>query len=428
MRQEKNIYLVDGVRTPFLKSRGKPGLFRGSDLGVLALRHLINKLSIDPKLIDEAIIGCVAPRAEEANIARFISVRAGCQENMPAWTVGRNCGSGMQAVDSALAQIKLGRADIVIAGGVDSLSRTHMVLKDKAVEALAEWMTAKSFVSKLKILKSLRLSSLIPVSSLVKGLCDPLIDQSMGETAENLVQKFKISRQEQDEFALRSHDRLTKAIDNESLKDIFPIASGNGDVFTFDNGVRRNSKIGDLTRLKPYFDKKYGTVTAGNSSQLTDGGVMLLIASEDAINKYNLVPRAKIIDCKWAALDPKIMGLGPAYSIPNLLSSNNKSIENIDYWEINEAFSAQVLACLYALNSSEFCKKELGLEKVFGQISQDRLNIYGGAISCGHPLGASGARLLLHLLSALENNNGKFGVASQCIGGGQGGAMLIEKI
>ncbi|NQY42495.1 MAG: acetyl-CoA C-acyltransferase [Legionellales bacterium] len=427
MNQEKAIYLVDGVRTPFIKYKGKPGLFRGSDLGVFALRSLLNKLNINSEDIDEMIVGCVASRAEEANIARYIAIRAGLKVSTPAWTVGRNCGSGMQAVDSALCQIKLGRSELVIAGGVDSLSRTHMLIRDPLVEILAGW-SRSSFINKLRILKKLKLKYLLPESALVRGLCDPLIDQSMGATAENLVEKFNISRKEQDEFALQSHQRLQAAIDNNLLKDVIPIAGATGEVFTSDDGVRKNTSLEDLAKLKPYFDKKYGSVTAGNSSQITDGGVMLLIASEDAVNKYKLVPRAKIIDCKWAGLEPSVMGLGPAFAIPNLLISNSKKLQDIDYWEINEAFSVQVLSCLSALNSKEFCQDNLGLKETFGEISRDKLNIYGGAISCGHPLGASGARLLLHLLSALENNQGKFGVASQCIGGGQGGAMLIEKI
>jgi acetyl-CoA C-acetyltransferase len=428
MNSKREVYIVGGVRTPFLKFRGTPGPFRASDLGVMAMRDLLMRTNINTKIIDEAIVGSVAPRAEEANIARLISVRAGCEQNMPAWTVGRNCGSGMQAVDSALSQIQLGRSDIVIAGGVDALSRTHMILKDSFVEVMSGWMSSKSLLAKLKVLKNFRFHSIVPISSLVKGLCDPLIDQSMGATAENLVYKFNITRHEQDEFSLRSHNRLASAIDNNLLKDVITISSNNGNIYSYDDGVRRNTTMDDLAKLKPYFDKKFGSVTAGNSSQITDGAVMLLIASGDAIKKYNLKPRAKIIDCRWTALDPSIMGLGPAYSIPRILQNNNKTISDIDYWEINEAFSAQVIACLIALKSKEFCRQEMGLNDAVGEIPQDNLNIYGGAISCGHPLGASGARLLLHLMSALENNNGKLGIASQCIGGGQGGAMLIEKV
>lgn len=422
------VYIIDGVRTPFLKAKNRPGPFRASDLGVMAMRDLLIKTNVDIESIDEAIVGCVASRAEEANIARYISVRAGCSTNMPSWTVGRNCGSGMQAIDSACSQIILKKSDIVIAGGVDALSRTHMIMQDSFVNVFAKFMAARSVVSKLKALSSLRLKMLSPVSALVKGLSDPLVDLSMGHTAENLVEKFAISREEQDQFAVRSHQRLYQAIDEGLLHGVIPIADNNGNLYISDNGVRRDSSMESLAKLHPYFDKKFGSVTAGNSSQITDGGVMLMLASEEAVHKYNLVPKAKIIDTRWSGLDPKIMGLGPAYAIAKLLTKNNISIDDVDFWEINEAFAAQVIACLKAMDDEEFCAQELGISRRLGSISEDKLNIYGGAISCGHPLGASGARIVLHLLSALENNKGKIGVASQCIGGGQGGAMLIEKI
>lgn len=424
----KSVYLVDGVRTPFLKSNNRPGIFCAADLGVLALRELINRTVIDSQLLEEVIVGCVAPRAEEANIARIIAIRSGCAKNIPAWTVNRNCGSGMQAIDNAAQQILLGNADLVIAGGVDALSRTHMICSDKYVEFLAQLFSAKSFWQKLRVFKKFTPGMLVPISSLVKGLADPLVDLGMGHTAENLAYRYNISRYQQDEFAVNSHKKLSAAIEAGLLKDIVPVVSKDGKIVDYDNGVRADSSIDKLAKLKPYFDKKFGSVTAGNSSQITDGAVMTLLASEDAVVKYNLTPRAKIVDAKWAGLSPEVMGLGPAYAIPKLLKANDYNLSDIDYWEINEAFAAQVLACIQALNEPGFCSAELGLDDVLGEIPQNRVNIYGGAISCGHPLGASGARIVLQVLNALENNNAKLGVASQCIGGGQGGAMLIEKL
>ncbi len=251
----------------------------------------------------------------------------------------------------------------------------------------------------------------------------------MGQTAENIAYKFGISREEMDAFAMRSHLRLAKAYQEGFMKEeVTPLYDAKGKLFDVDTGLRPDSSMEKLAKLKPFFDKKFGSVTAANSSQVTDGSAMLLLASEEAVKKYNLPVIGKIVDTQWAGCDPDMMGLGPVYAAPPLLKRNKLSLNDIDYWEINEAFAAQVIGCLKAWESDEFCQKELGLDKAFGYIDEEKLNIDGGAIAIGHPVGASGARIVLHLLNVLKRNKAKRGIATICIGGGQGGAMLIESI
>jgi acetyl-CoA C-acetyltransferase len=247
----------------------------------------------------------------------------------------------------------------------------------------------------------------------------------MGQTAENLAYKFNITREQMDAFAMRSHHRLAKAQENGLLKEVASLYSAAGKVFEKDDGVRVDSSMEVLAKLKPYFDKDFGSVTAGNSSQVTDGAAMLLLASEEAVKHYKLPVLGVVVDTCWRALAPEEMGLGPVHAATPLLERNSLALSDIDYWEINEAFAAQVLACLAAWENKEYCHHYLGLDKAMGSIDQERLNVEGGAIALGHPVGASGARIVLHLLDVLKRNGAKRGIATLCIGGGQGGAMLI---
>jgi acetyl-CoA C-acetyltransferase len=229
-----------------------------------------------------------------------------------------------------------------------------------------------------------------------------------------------------DEFSVRSHQRLAEAHDKGWLDEIEPLYDGKGNYFDFDDGIRRDSSMANLARLKPYFDRTYGTVTPGNSAQITDGAAMLMLASPRAVQKYKLPVLAKIKDCQWAGLDPSEMGLGPVHAVAPVLKNHKLSLGDIDYWEINEAFAGQVLSCIEAFKQDEYCQQQLGLKQALGEISQEHLNIDGGGVSMGHPVGASGARIVLHLVNVLKRKNAKRGIATMCIGGGQGGAMLIE--
>lgn len=424
----RDVYIVDGARTPFLKARGKPGPFSASDLAVSAGKELLARVNVSPELLDEVVIGCMMPSEDEANIARIIALRLGCGKSVPAWTVQRNCASGMQAIDSAAKDIAAGRHELVLAGGTEAMSRAPLLFSNKASAWFGGLMGAKDWKGKLKAFAGFRPSFLQPVIALLHGLTDPIVNLSMGQTAENLAYRFNITRKQMDEFAANSHKQVLKGQADNHLTEVQPLYATTGTVFEKDDGVRADSTEDKLATLKPFFDKKFGNVTAGNSSQVTDGAALLLLASADAVKKYNLPVLAKITDTQWAGLDPAEMGLGPVYATNKLMQAQHLNANDIDFWEINEAFAAQVLGCLSAWESDEYCREHLGMDKAFGKIDQSKINVDGGAIALGHPVGASGARIALHLAEVLKRENGKKGVATICIGGGQGGAMLIENV
>lgn len=424
----KPIYIVDGARTPFLKSRNCPGPFAASDLATIAGRALLMRQPFEPFQLDEVILGCAVPAVDEVNIARVSALRMGCGQHVPAWTVMRNCASGMQALDSAIANMMSGRSDLVLAGGVDALSRAPMLLSDGMVIWLSNFYAAKSVGQKAALLTKLRPQYFAPVIGIMKGLTDPNVGLIMGQTAENLAYKFGITRAQQDEYAARSHRLVLQAQQNGWLDEVIPMYDDRGTAYTKDDGVRADSTVENLAKLKPFFDKNYGSVTAGNSSQITDGAVWMVLATEEALDQYDLTPVGRIVDTHWAALDPAQMGLGPVHAVTPLLQAYDLSLDDIDAWEINEAFAAQVLGCIEAWKDDEYCREELGLDGALGELNMDKLNLDGGAIALGHPVGASGARIVLHLLHVLKRTGGKRGMASICIGGGQGGAMLIEAL
>lgn len=421
------VYIVDAARTPFLKARGRPGPFSAADLATACGTQLLARQPFAPDALDQVILGCASPAADEANIARIAALRMGCGHKVPAWTPQRNCASGLQALDSACAEIRLGRAGLVLAGGVDALSRTPLLLSDEFVCWLSDWRSA-SAGGRLRLLRRFRFGSLAPVVGLERGLTDPVIGQLMGQTAENLASRFAITREAMDAWAQRSHVRAAVAWEAGHLAEVVPLIDADGRLHARDDGIRADSKLTDLARLKPFFDRKYGNVTAGNSSQVTDGAGWLLLASEQAVERHGLAPLARIVDCAWAALDPAEMGLGPVHATAPLLARNGLAMSDIGLWEINEAFAAQVLACLAAWNDADYCREELGVDCGGTAPSHGRINIDGGAIALGHPVGASGARIVMHLVAAMRREGVRHGVAALCVGGGQGGAMLIEAL
>lgn len=419
------IYVIDGARTPFLKARHAPGPFSASDLAVQCGRELLLRQPFPAHALDEVIIGCAAPSPDETNIGRVIALRLGCGHRVPGWTVMRNCASGMQALDSALLTLQSGRAQLMLAGGVDALSRAPVLLSDDMVRWLALWNSARNIAGKLAALRSFRLSYMAPVIGLLRGLTDPVVGLSMGQTAENLAHRFGISRREMDEYAARSHARAARARQDDAFGEIVPLIDTKGTLYPADDGIRADSTPEKLAALKPVFDRPWGNITAGNSSQVTDGAALLLLATEAAVKKWNLRPLGRILDVQWAALDPAEMGLGPVFAATPILERHGMSLHDAELWEINEAFAAQVLACLAAWQDEAWCREHLG-RPALGTLDQDRLNVDGGAISIGHPVGASGARIVLHLLQALRARGLRRGMAAICIGGGQGGAMLVE--
>jgi acetyl-CoA C-acetyltransferase len=424
----RDVYIVDGARSPFLRARGRPGHFAAADLALKSAQPLMLRQPFDSEELDEVILGCVMPAANEANIARVVSLRLGCGDQVPAWTVQRNCGSGMQAADTAFRNIADGYSEMILAGGVEAMSHAPIMLNRQMVDFLSDLNQAKSITKKLSVLASLRPGHLKPVIALLLGLTDPVVGLSMGKTAEILASRFGISREEMDAFAVRSHQRLAAAHEAGSLDEIEVIFDEKGKPYDFDDGVRPDSNIESLAKLRAVFDRSHGLVTAGNSAQVSDGAAWLLLASEDAVKQHQLQPLGRIVDCAWAGLSPSQMGLGPAYAASALMTNNKLDLVDINYWEINEAFATQVLACVRAMADKEFCKTELGRSNAIGEIDQEFLNIDGGGISLGHPVGASGARIVFHLLKTLKRTNSHRGIASLCIGGGQGGAMLLENI
>lgn len=424
----KPIYIVDGARTPFLKARGKPGYFSASDMAVSAGRQLLSRLALDPTLIGETIFGCMMPSEDEANIGRLIGLRLGCGDSVPGWTVQRNCASGMQSVDCAIKDILSGRHELVLAGGTEAMSRAPLIFRPKMAAWLGSLQSAKTFPAKLGVMSKLRPGYLKPIIALLKGLTDPLYGINMGQTAEILAHQFDITREDMDAFAVESQRKAANAYEQNYFKDeLVTSYDHRGNFYSKDDGIRPDSSIEKLAKLKPIFDRPYGMVTAANSSQVTDGAVALLLASEEAVKEHDLPVLGRIVDVHWAALSPEVMGLGPVMATTPILQRHQLGLDDIDAWELNEAFAAQVIACLKAWEQDAFCQKHFNLSAL-GGIDKTRINTDGGAIALGHPVGATGSRLILHLLHTLKRTGGKRGIATLCIGGGQGGAMLVESV
>jgi len=428
----KAVYVVDGARTPFLKAKNRPGPFAASDLATQAGRALLLRQKFEPTELDEVILGCAAPSVDEVNIGRVAALRMGCGQKVPGWTVMRNCASGMQALDSGVNNIVAGRSNLVLAGGVDALSRAPLLVSDAMTLWLADWYQAKSVGQKARQLAKLRLKYLAPVIGIMKGLTDPIVGLLMGQTAENLAHRFGITREQMDAFSVGSHQRVAAAQDAGHLAagggELEALYDRDGNAYALDDGLRRDASVEKLAKLKPFFDRKYGNVTPGNSSQITDGGVWLILASEEAVARHGLEPIGRIVDSQWAGLDPAQMGLGPVHAATPILKRNGLALNDLDYWEINEAFAAQVLACLAAWKDEAYCREQLGRDGALGALDEEKLNVDGGAVALGHPVGASGARIVLHLLKTLKRTGTKRGIASICIGGGLGGAMLVEAL
>lgn len=429
MTETAPVYIVDGARTPFLKARTGPGPFTPVDLAVQCGRPLLLRQPFDRNAFDQVILGCVNVIADEMNPARVAALRLGMGEGMIAFTIQNNCGSGMQSIDTAYRYIRDRGADLILAGGAEALSHTPLVLREGAVKWYAELARAKGAVDMARKMTKLKANFFKPIIGLERGLTDPITELNMGQTAEVLAHRFDISREDADAYATESHHRLARAQKEGWLDDeVEPAFDRDGQVYEADDGVRPDTSPDKLAGLKPVFEKPYGKVTPGNSSQITDGASWVVLASEKAVEKYGLTPRASIVDSEWSALDPSIMGLGPVLSSTALLQRRNMTGGDIDLWEINEAFAAQVLACLKAWDDDDFCRDVLGLEGAFGAPEHDALNVDGGAISLGHPVGTSGNRIVLHLINAMHRNKKKRGIATECIGGGQGGAMLLETV
>ena len=424
----ERIAIVDGIRTPFSKMGANFNFVSAQELGRIAVRELIERRGLDVKLIDEVIFGCVGQPADAANIARVIALLAGIPKSTPAITVHRNCASGIEAVVNAAIKIKAGEGSCYLTGGAESMSNIPFYLSKEYQEILTEISRSKNLLAKIKGFAKIRINHfLTPRIGLQVGLTDPVCGLNMGQTAEVLVKEFGITRREQDEFALQSHQKAisAKAVLREEIVPVIPGPKYKEPVVD-DNGPREGQTMEALAKLKPYFEKGTGTVTAGNSSQITDGACAILVVSESRAKELGMKPLGYLRSFAFAGLEPNRMGLGPAHAIPRALKKAGMKLSDIQALEINEAFAAQVLACTKALASEKFAQ-EFGYEDYTGAIDPAILNVHGGAIALGHPVGASGARLILTMLKHLNRNNLNTGLVSLCIGGGQGAAVVLER-
>ncbi|MBP6342734.1 MAG: thiolase family protein [Candidatus Omnitrophica bacterium] len=423
----ERIAILDGIRTPFCKMGSAFNFTSAQELGRIAARELIERTGFDVNAIDEVIFGCVGQPADAANIARVIALLAGIPKTTPAYTVHRNCASGIESVTNAAIRIRAGEGRCFLAGGTESMSNIPFYFSKEYQEFLGALMRAKSVPDKLMLFTKFRLKFLTPRIGLQLGLTDPVCGLNMGQTAEILAKEFGISRNDQDKFALISHQRALQAR-SFLREEIVPVVPGPKfkETVQDDNGPRENQTFEALAKLKPYFERGTGTVTAGNSSQITDGAAALLVASESRARELNREPLGYVRSFAFAGVDPNRMGIGPAHAIPLALKKAELRLSEIQAVEINEAFAAQVLACVKALASEKFAK-DFGYEGYTGVIKPEILNVNGGSIALGHPVGATGGRLILTMLKHMKRNNLKYGLVSLCIGGGQGAAMVLER-
>ena len=421
----ERIAIIDGLRSPVAKANGKLNHVGADSLGAIIAKELVLRNNIPYDDFDEVIIGNVAQPANAANIARVLAMRAGFPKKTIAYTVHRNCASGMQALSSAIEKIYTNQGEIYLAGGVESMSNIPLLFSNQFKDFMTKFTYAKTASAKLNLLTTFRLSFLKPTIGLIWGLTDPISGKIMGITAENLANEFKISRQAQDEYSLQSHLKAQKAIESGILKDeIHPIMTKDSSIMD-DDGIRFNQNIDALKKLRPIFDRTSGTVTAGNSSQVSDGACMMILCSESKAKELSLEPIGFIKDYAYAGLDANRMGLGPVFATKKLFDKTGVSLKDIDLIELNEAFAAQVIANLEAFKSKSFCKKEFNSEPL-GEINEEILNVNGGAIAIGHPVGMSGARIVLHTIKELKRKGLKTGLATLCVGGGQGASFLVE--
>lgn len=412
----QRVAIVSGIRTPFCKAGGLLRDLEADDLGALAVKELVARAPFDPKIIDEVILGNVLQPSHATNIARVIAVKAGLPDSIPAYTVNRNCASGMEAVTTAANKILAGQADIILAGGVESMSNFAILFPKQMRDFLQNLKKARSWQEQLKVFFTFRLSLLMPQ---LPELADPLCGLSMGQTAERIIRDYRITRAQQDQFALDSHRKAAAAMQSGRFaEEIVPVALPPtfGKMQQLDEGPRAQQTLESLEKLKPVFEPVTGSVTAGNSSPLTDGAAALFVMSEDKAKALGLTPLGYLRGYAAAGLDPSRMGLGPFFATTKLFKKTGVLLKEIDLIEINEAFAGQVLAVMRAFEK----------DPALGAIDPSKLNVNGGAIALGHPLGASGTRLILTLLLELRKRGKRLGLATLCIGGGQGEACLLE--
>ncbi|MFV1957352.1 MAG: acetyl-CoA C-acyltransferase [bacterium] len=423
------IAIVDGVRTPYVRAGTLFSKMTAVDLGRLPVAELIARSGIDPARIDSVIIGNVAQPPDAVNVARVIALYAGIPDSVPAYTVHRNCASGIQSIISAAQAIATGEAEIVIAGGIESMTNIPFFITPDLQDIITKYQRGKGMGARISALGKIRPRHLVPRIGLMLGLTDPTCRLDMGQTAEVLARELDISRQAQDEFALLSHQRAAAAHEEGRFADeIMAVFAPPryDEAVVFDNGIRTEQSMEALAKLRPVFEKKFGTVTAGNSSQITDGGAAVLVMSEKTAEKLNLEPLGFIVDHAFAGLEPKRMGLGPSYSTSIVLARSGIDYSKIGLIEMNEAFAAQIIANEKVFADDKLSEHFLG-RKAIGAIDRNILNVNGGAIAMGHPVGSTGTRIIHTLLLEMRRRSVDLGLATLCVGGGQGVSVLLER-
>ena len=397
------------------------------ELARIALGEAMARIDLDPEVVDEVIVGNIAQPAESTTLARVAALKAGVPRRVPAFTINQNCASGLQSIVSAYHRIESGLADVVLAAGVESMSRIPFQLPYSFIPRVLGLQRARSPLAKASALLRFGRKDLTPAAALEVGLRDALCGLNMGETAEVLARRFHIPREEQDAFAMESHRRAISARP-QLREEIVPIFPPPGyDPILDDVGPREDQSMEKLGRLKPIFDRRYGTVTAGNSCMLTDGAAAVVVASEDRVRRLGIPYLGRIRSYGFAGLDPSTMGLGPVYASAVALERAGIALDDLELFEINEAFAVQVLAVRRAFASREFARGELGLASPLGELDPERVNVNGGAIALGHPVGCSGTRLALTLLREMARRELTLGIATLCVGGGQGAALILER-
>ncbi len=422
-----DIAILHGARTPFAKAYGALANVSAQDLGRVAALGALQRAGLKPSDMDQVVFGNVVTPADAANVARVIALITGVPRDRIAHSVQRNCASGMEAITTAAGLIRLGEANIVLAGGTESMSRIPLLYNREATELFLRMGRAKRWYQRLATLMKMRPRHFKPVPGVQLGLTDPVCGLIMGETAELVAEDFHITRQEQDAWALISHQRGADAQKHGRLaEEIVPVpAELAGTAVTEDIGIRKDQTMEALARLKPFF-RKNGTVTVGNSCPLTDGAVAVVVMDGKAARAAGRRPLGYLRGFAYAGCDPSRMGLGPVYATSKLLAKMELSLKDIDLVELNEAFAAVVLGNERAFASEEFARRELGRDRPLGVLDRERLNVNGGAIALGHPVGATGTRLVLTLLMELRRRGLRRGLATLCVGGGQGAAVLVE--
>jgi len=426
----KDVYLVHAKRAPQVKSGAELKDIPVPLLASYLVRHLMDYALIPDDQVDEVIMGNVGAPAKYPNIGRIVALEAGLHKKTSGYTVHRNCASGMEALSQAYLKIAAGRADVIVAGGLESMSQMPLIYGKEMTDLFINVMKAKSMSDKLKALAAFRPPFLSPIIAIEQGLTDPFCGLNMGQTAEVLAREFNISRLQQDTFADLSHKKAIEATSSGKWQEeILPLLIGEkrDQLLSTDLGPRPQSSVESLGKMKPYFERVSGTVTVGNSCPITDGASAILLASEEAVKRYNLTPMARMVDYHFSGLEPERMGMGPLLASDAILRKTNLELSQMDVVEINEAFAAQVLGVLKGFSDKKVAER-FGVEKVWGEIAPENLNPNGGGIALGHPVGSTGSRLVVSLAYELKRRKAKYGLASLCIGGGQGGAVIIENL